>query len=159
MARPQFVGSLNGAAFRNPLTFHPGSIIRNYDALESALQKIKATLSSEYLSYLDNIQKTFHFEVKSYQDYGKFGDLIQRISDAARSKMSIEIVYFTMSRKKESKRLVDPYNIWFYGGSFYLIGYCHTRKEIRLFAIHRIKRFIPRITISMFQKTLTLKNL
>ena len=36
-------------------------------------------------------------------------------------------------------RRVDPYRIWFFNGTFYLIGYCHTRNEVRIFALDRIK--------------------
>jgi predicted DNA-binding transcriptional regulator YafY len=49
------------------------------------------------------------------------------------------MVYFTMSRKKESRRKVDPYRIWFFNGTFYLIGFCHVRNEVRIFALDRIK--------------------
>lgn len=61
------------------------------------------------------------------------------MNDAAISKKSIEMVYYTMSRKKESKRKVDPYKIWFFNGTFYLIGLCHVRNEVRIFALDRIK--------------------
>ena len=44
-----------------------------------------------------------------------------------------------MSRKKEGRRKVDPYRIWFFNGTFYLIGYCHMRNEVRVFALDRIK--------------------
>ncbi len=44
-----------------------------------------------------------------------------------------------MSHKKESTRKVDPYRIWFFNGTFYLIAYCHQRKETRIFALDRIK--------------------
>ena len=44
-----------------------------------------------------------------------------------------------MSRKKKTKRKVDPYNIWFFNGTFYMIGYCHKRKEVRTFVVSRIK--------------------
>jgi predicted DNA-binding transcriptional regulator YafY len=44
-----------------------------------------------------------------------------------------------MSRKKETRRKVDPYRIWFFSGTFYLIGFCHKRKEVRVFALDRIK--------------------
>jgi predicted DNA-binding transcriptional regulator YafY len=52
----------------------------------------------------------------------------------------IEIVYFTMSRKKMTRREVDPYRLWYVDGGFYLIGYCRWKKEIRIFAIDRIKK-------------------
>ena len=57
----------------------------------------------------------------------------------ALQKKSIEMVYYSMSRKKEGKRKVDPYRIWFFNGTFYLIGYCHLRNEVRVFALDRIK--------------------
>ncbi|MGD8388780.1 MAG: WYL domain-containing protein, partial [Desulfobacteraceae bacterium] len=44
-----------------------------------------------------------------------------------------------MSRKKESRRRVDPYRIWFFNGTFYLIGFCHKRGEVRIFALDRIR--------------------
>jgi predicted DNA-binding transcriptional regulator YafY len=49
------------------------------------------------------------------------------------------MVYYTMSRKKKSKRKVNPYKTWFLNGTFYLIGYCHVRDEVRIFALDRIK--------------------
>ena len=61
------------------------------------------------------------------------------MNEAAVKKRSIEIVYFTMSRNKETWRKVDPYRIWFFNGTFYLIAYCHYRDEVRVFAIDRIK--------------------
>jgi len=44
-----------------------------------------------------------------------------------------------MSRRKETRRRVDPYRIWFFNGTFYLIGLCHMRNEVRIFALDRIK--------------------
>ena len=49
------------------------------------------------------------------------------------------MVYYTMSRKKESTRKVDPYKIWFFNAPFYLIGLCHVRNEVRIFSLDRIK--------------------
>ena len=34
---------------------------------------------------------------------------------------------------------MDPYRIWFFNGTFYLIGFCHNRREVRIFALDRIK--------------------
>ena len=38
-----------------------------------------------------------------------------------------------------TKRKVAPYQVWFYDGSFYLIGLCNLADEIRIFAFDRIK--------------------
>jgi len=77
--------------------------------------------------------------MKPYKEYGKFKEILNRVNDAAINRKSIEIVYYTMSRKKETRRRVDPYRIWFFNGTFYLIGLCHMRNEVRIFALDRIK--------------------
>ena len=110
-----------------------------YDSLESLFQKIKTTLPPESIKYLKNIEQTLHLGVKPYKEHGKFKGILNQVNDAAVNRKSIEIVYFTMSRKKESRRRVNPYRIWFFNGTFYLIGFCHMRKEVRIFALDRIK--------------------
>ena len=110
-----------------------------YDSLESLFQKVKTTLPPESKKFIKNVEQTLHLGMKPYKQYSKFKEIINRVNDAAINKKSIEIVYYTMSRKKESKRKVDPYKIWFLNGTFYLIGHCHVRHEVRIFALDRIK--------------------
>ncbi len=110
-----------------------------YDSLESLFKKVKTTLPPESIKYLNNVEQTLHLGVKPYKEYGKFKEILNRVNDAAINRKSIEIVYYTMSRKKETRRRVDPYRIWFFNGTFYLIGLCHMRNEVRIFALDRIK--------------------
>ena len=110
-----------------------------YDSLESLFQKVKTTLPPESKKFIKNVEQTLHLGMKPYKQYSKFKEIINRVNDAAINKKSIEMVYHTMSRKKESKRKVDPYKIWFFNGTFYLIGLCHLRNEVRIFALDRIK--------------------
>ena len=110
-----------------------------YDSLESLFQKVKTTLPPESKKFIKNVEQTLHLGMKPYKQYSKFKEIINRVNDAAINKKSIEMVYYTMSRKKESKRKVDPYKIWFFNGTFYLIGHCHVRDEVRIFALDRIK--------------------
>ena len=51
---------------------------------------------------------------------------------------SIELVYRAQATKEVTNRLVDPYGLVFYDGTWTMIGYCHLRKEIRSFALDRI---------------------
>lgn len=110
-----------------------------YDSLESLFQKIKTTIPPESKKYLKNVEQILHVGLKPYKEYSKFKEIINRVNEATQKKKSINIVYYTMSRKKESKRKVDPYRIWFFNGTFYLIGKCHLRGEVRIFALDRIK--------------------
>ena len=40
---------------------------------------------------------------------------------------------------EENRRKVDPYKVMFFDSTFYLIGLCHLRSEIRMFVLDRIK--------------------
>jgi len=110
-----------------------------YDSLESLFQKVKTTLPPESKKFIKNVEQTLHLGMKPYKQYSKFKEIINRVNESAINKKSIEMVYYTMSQKKESKRKVDPYKIWFLNGTFYLIGHCHVRDEVRIFALDRIK--------------------
>ena len=44
-----------------------------------------------------------------------------------------------MSRKQKRRRRVAPYKLWFFDATFYLIGYCCLRQDIRIFALDRIE--------------------
>jgi predicted DNA-binding transcriptional regulator YafY len=110
-----------------------------YDSLESLFKKVKTTLPPESKKFVNNMEQTLRIGIKPYKQYSKFKEIINRVNEAAINRRTIEMVYYTMSRKKESKRKVDPYRIWFFNGTFYLIGLCHMRNEIRIFALDRIK--------------------
>ena len=47
--------------------------------------------------------------------------------------------YYTMERDEVGPRRVDPYHLLFQGGQFYLLGYSHERKAIRVFRLSRIR--------------------
>ena len=47
--------------------------------------------------------------------------------------------YYTMERDELGSRRLDPYHLLFQGGQFYLLGYSHERKAIRVFRLSRIR--------------------
>jgi proteasome accessory factor BC len=47
--------------------------------------------------------------------------------------------YYTMERDEVGPRRVDPYHLLFQGGQFYLLGYSHERKAIRVFRLSRVR--------------------
>jgi predicted DNA-binding transcriptional regulator YafY len=111
-----------------------------YDSLESLLKKVKSSIPPESGKYLSRVEKSLHTRPGPYKNYGKFRNVIEKISDAVLQRRVVEITYYTMSRKKETQRKVAPYKIWFYNGGFYLIGHCRWRDGVRIFAVERIKK-------------------
>jgi proteasome accessory factor BC len=47
--------------------------------------------------------------------------------------------YYTMERDEVGPRRVDPYHLLFQGGQFYLLGFSHERKAVRVFRLSRIR--------------------
>jgi predicted DNA-binding transcriptional regulator YafY len=113
-----------------------------YDSLDSLFQKIKATLPPEYLDYLQHVESSLKVDLKPAKDYGQFREIIDRINEAILNRRQVRIIYFSMSRKRISRRVVAPYKLWFFDGTFYMLGLCHLRKDVRLFAVDRIRKMV-----------------
>jgi predicted DNA-binding transcriptional regulator YafY len=108
-------------------------------ALNSALNKVAGVLppqGHEYVRALDNLFSIGLGPHKNYQRYKKTIDLITQAIDKLRT---AQIRYFSASQGTSTRREVDPYRLWYAGGGLYLIAYCHLRKDVRLFAVERIR--------------------
>ncbi len=114
-----------------------------YDSLAALFEKIKTTLPDEYIEYLGQVEKSLTVRSKPHTRYGQLRSIIDKVSEAAVHKKYILIDYYAMSRKKKTRRKVAPYKIWFFDGTFYLIGHCGLREDIRIFAVDRIQNFEP----------------
>lgn len=113
-----------------------------YDAIESLLSKIKATLPPAYLDYLDRIGNRMDAGPAPRKDYTRFSGIITDLNRAVVDEKKIRMVYFSMGRQKESRRTVHPYRMRHVEDTLYLIGYCALRKGVRTFAVDRIKSVI-----------------
>jgi predicted DNA-binding transcriptional regulator YafY len=121
-----------------------------YESLDELFRKVKATLPPESISYLRRIEQTFHIGFKPFKDYSSFREVIQQINEAVLNGRVVEMRYYSLSSKRETTRKVDPFKVWFFNGTLYLIGWCHVHDEIRMFVLDRVKllhvtndRFIP----------------
>jgi len=123
-----------------------------HESLASLFKKIKATLPPASLHYLQHIGKTITVGNKQYKNYSSCRDVIELINKAAIQWRSIQFMYYSMSGRRETKRTVDPYRIWFFKGSFYLVGFCHLRNEVRIFSVDRIKK------LSVTEKRFTVRE-
>ena len=114
-----------------------------YDAIDSLLSKIKATLPNAYIDYLDRIRDRVDAGPAPRKDYTRFGPIIAELNRAIIDEKKIRMVYFSMGRQKESRRTVHPYRLRHVEDTLYLIGYCVLRKGVRTFAVDRIRKVTP----------------
>ena len=110
-----------------------------HEALESLFKKVKATLPPETDRYLETFQRTVKVGSQPHKHYGDFRETLDVINQAIIDRRVLRIDYFTMSRKRRSRRDLAPYRLWFFDGTFYLIAHCYRRREVRVFAVDRIR--------------------
>jgi len=107
-----------------------------YDKLAKVFEKIEACLPEKVTvqpTWVDNkvsVIRDFHTRIDPY--------IWEQVSGALASNRRLRIEYRKPGGKGETRE-VDPYHVTSYQGEWYMIGYCYKRKEIRTFAISRIK--------------------
>ena len=64
---------------------------------------------------------------------------LAKVDTAIYRRKRIEFEYFTIQSGETAARKVDPYELLFEGGQFYLVGWSHERAAIRVFRLSRIR--------------------
>lgn len=106
--------------------------------LQSALDKVARVVSPKDENLFWGLEQNISLLVSGLRNYGPWGKTFKSLNDAILNKRRLTIVYSSYSSQCVSERQVDPYHILFRDGFWYLVGYCHTRKETRIFRIDRI---------------------
>lgn len=75
---------------------------------------------------------------------GNEGDAVNKLSEAVLRRIPVRFTYYTIGRDATGIREVDPYGLGFAGqawhkGAWYLVGFCHLRKAVRVFKVQRIQ--------------------
>ena len=111
-----------------------------YDSIETLLNKIRKTISPETLDHLEKLEQSFYAAHRPQKNYGRYKGLLDRLMKAITEGKTVEIKYHTMHSDRTTVRKVDPYKIWYYDNTFFLIGRCHTHNEVRMFVVDRVKQ-------------------
>ena len=65
------------------------------------------------------------------------GEVILKISEAIYERQQVWLTYRS-ERDHETERLLDPYGMAYWGGRWYVVGYCHLRHDLRAFRLDRV---------------------
>lgn len=63
---------------------------------------------------------------------------LKTINESIAERRTLRFDYFSYSRNRTTNREADPYGVIFRGNSWYMIGWCHTRREPRTFRVNRM---------------------
>jgi predicted DNA-binding transcriptional regulator YafY len=109
------------------------------ESLNSALTKASAALPPQGHEYVRSMEQIFSVGLGPHKSYREHRQTIDLISQAIDKRRTAQMRYFSASRDSTGRREVDPYFLRFAAGGLYLIGHCHLRKEVRMFAVERIR--------------------
>ena len=107
-------------------------------AMRQAFMKISAACDRDGLKVIDMVDKRVHAECRRMRPYTQKQVWFRMLVDAVIKQCTVRIRYFTKERAEESVREVDPYGMVLHEGAFYLVGFCHRRREVRTFLLDRI---------------------
>ena len=108
-------------------------------ALDSALQKATACIPPPAMELVRQLEQSFSVGLGPHKRYREHRLTIDLLTKAITRAHTIQMRYFSASRNAASRREVDPYRLRYVAGGLYLIAYCHWRKDVRMFAVERIK--------------------
>jgi predicted DNA-binding transcriptional regulator YafY len=126
---------------RNLLVPLKGTEIQS--ALDSAFSKAAAMIPPAAMEYVQQLRNSFSVGLGPHKQYRQHRDTIDVLTGAATQKRTVQMRYYSASRNETRRREVDPYCLRYVDGALYLIGHCHWRKDVRMFAVERIQSLTP----------------
>jgi len=114
---------------------------------QRGLFRVPANLKHKLLSLLpknlgdeiENIQERLEVSHGQTADYEAKGELFRAINQAIKNNRILRMKYYSFARDELTFREVEPYQLVFSEGFWYLVAYCHQREAVRLFRVDRIE--------------------
>lgn len=105
------------------------------EELSSVLRKITGVLS-RHMVMEEGMEEPLSFKMIEYSLAPE--EVFRTVLEGCLRRHRLRFIYYSPSSDERRERVVDPYHLLNYMGSWHLIGYCHLRKEIRDFSLSRI---------------------
>jgi len=105
----------------------------------SAFDKIQNVLSRDALKVLDQIRDRLGVRPAGAKLQAPAAEHLPKIHQALAERRTVRTRYYSASRDSEDLREVDPYHLTLFNSGFYLVGHCHLRDAVRIFAVERMR--------------------
>jgi predicted DNA-binding transcriptional regulator YafY len=105
----------------------------------SAFDKIQNVLSRDALRVLDQIRDRLGVRPAGAKLQAPAAEHLPKIHQALAEHRTLRTRYYSASRDSEDTRAIDPYHLTLHNGGLYLVGHCHLRDALRIFAVERMR--------------------
>jgi predicted DNA-binding transcriptional regulator YafY len=110
-----------------------------YDSLQSLFEKVWPILPKPLFRRMVDLRSSFLSGIPAQKEYGTYREFIETVQDAIQERKTLQLLYHPRDQAP-GERKVNPYAVHLHNGSLYVIGYCHTRKDIRTFVVDRMQK-------------------
>jgi predicted DNA-binding transcriptional regulator YafY len=108
-------------------------------AVATAFEKIAEALSRDAVGLLERMRETIGVRAVGAKLHVPAADHLPPIQTGLLEHRTLRMRYYSFQRDAETERDVDPYHLTHFNGGLYLVGYCHLREAVRVFAVERIR--------------------
>jgi predicted DNA-binding transcriptional regulator YafY len=109
------------------------------DSLHSVLGKIRSALAPKTRDAFAGLSASLSIGHRPTKHLGPHAKTLDALREAIENNRVIRMTYDSHNSGRVTARKANPYHVRFHDNSLYLVAHCHRRKDVRLFAIDRIK--------------------
>lgn len=117
-----------------------------YSRLKSVFEKIEESLPDKVTIDPGVLDDRFSFFSSPHTTISE--EVWEVLFSALRTSHSVIIFHAKPEEQVPETRTIDPYHVVNFQGEWYVLGFCHTRKNLRTFAMSRITKAL--VTTSSF---------
>ncbi len=110
-------------------------------SLAHAIEKIAGSLNEPVTVDLSGRSSSMLFDLGPIRPPDM--QVFNAVAASLRDHLALRIRYYTQSRGVETERVVEPYHLHNHKGDWYLVAFCHQRRQVRSFLISRIREASP----------------
>ncbi|RJR14596.1 MAG: WYL domain-containing protein [Nitrospiraceae bacterium] len=129
-----------------------GEYIKN--ELSAIMGKITGILE-KHMEKADVIDQALSFQFIQYSPVEE--EVFKSILEACLKRNSLKFSYYSPAKDEHTERMVDPYHLLNYMGTWHLIAYCQIRGDIRDFVLTRMSNLELTDSKFTFKKDFNLK--
>ncbi len=115
-----------------------------WEAAHTAMRKIRASLTEQWLEYLDGFAGIFHWSQRGTADYAAKAEIIDTLMVAIEDCQTTRITYQSQHADEPAPREVHPYSLTRHKtGALYLVAFAPEHKQVRSYKVNRIAAVEP----------------
>ncbi|WP_027626776.1 helix-turn-helix transcriptional regulator [Clostridium lundense] len=106
--------------------------------LRNAVSKIKSICLQDSNELAEKVNGT-NFKLDDLADTLKLDEKINKLNYSMERGRTLNIEYFTQNKNSSNEDNIDPYNVIFKDGEWYVIAYSHSKDKVELYRLTRIR--------------------